>query len=298
MYAIEKVNRKDAQSLIISNRDASIRLVIHLNEGGRITLYQHQGNTIISDLKNSSYSKNFAGAILFPFTNRIEGGIYKYNAKCYKLPCNETLNNNAIHGLVYNKTFKLISEVVEQDSASVELQYVEVQGCEGFPFKYSVLLRYTVTKEGLKLKLSAKNTDQTTFPFTLGWHPYFISSDLNQSQIFFNAKEKFIINKRGIVTGREPFKDTAHIKLGQVELDDAFAVNPDMVELTTPDYRFKIKSSLQDNHLQIYTPPNSNGVALEPMIGVSNSFNNNIGKMELEPNQNFEVEWELITSKL
>lgn len=298
MYTIDNTDSKLSQNIVVSNKDGSNRLVISLTEGGRVKLYKHENLLIVSDLENSGYNTNYASAILFPFANRIEDGKYQFKSKVYQLPCNEVTNSNAIHGLVYNKTFQLLNEDTRSNSARIELKYIEENGCEGFPFKYSVLLRYIISNDGLKLKMTVKNEDESTFPFTLGWHPYFISSDLSKSELFFNCREKFITNKRGIVTGKERFEETMPVKLAKVKFDDAFTVGADMVTLSTPDYKVQINSSLKENNLQIYTPPNSNGIALEPMVGVSNSFNNSIGLKTLDPNKSFEVEWDLKVSCL
>jgi aldose 1-epimerase len=38
---------------------------------------------------------------------------------------------------------------------------------------------------------------------------------------------------------------------------------------------------------------NTNAIAIEPMTGVSDSFNNKIGLKELSPGQCYEIEWQV-----
>ena len=52
-----------------------------------------------------------------------------------------------------------------------------------------------------------------------------------------------------------------------------------------------IKSSAPQNFLQLFTPHTPNSIAIEPMTGICNSFNNNIGLNELAPNESYQVEW-------
>lgn len=297
MYDIKQTENSNPQSLTVSNTNGTDTLVINLNEGGRVALFKHKGITIISDLKDASYSQNYAAAILFPFANRIENGEYNFNASNYKLKCNEEDKNNAIHGLVYNKTFKLVSSALKKDVARLVLSYQDNGICEGFPFKFSIWLTYTLNKESLSLEVKIKNDHNHAFPFTLGWHPYFITSDLKKSQLRINAEEKFIANCSGIVTDKDKYKDTMSIQLGKAILDDAYKVNSHMAELLTPEYKVKLQTASKENYLQIYTPEHTNSIAIEPMVGVSNSFNNNIGLSVLRPKEIFEKEWTLTISK-
>ncbi|MTE26378.1 aldose 1-epimerase [Winogradskyella ouciana] len=297
MYKIEHVKSENSKSLVISNQEETNTLLINLDEGGRVASYKHKGINIISDIENSPYNKSYAAAILFPFANRIENGEYVFNASSYKLPCNEKGNNNAIHGLVYNKSFKLIGEELKSDTARIVLYYKEKNGYQGFPYKFSIWLIYILNNGGFSVTVKVKNDDDYSFPFTLGWHPYFISSDLQQSQLIFNAKEKFLSDEKGIVLDREKFTTSIPIQLGKIELDDAFTVNSNIAKLITPDYTLKLESSSAENYLQIYTPEELNAIAIEPMVGVSNSLNNGIGLNVLDSNETYEKEWILKISK-
>jgi len=58
-----------------------------------------------------------------------------------------------------------------------------------------------------------------------------------------------------------------------------------------------LTSSEKENFLQLYTPMNTNAIAIETMTGVSDSFNNKIGLKELSPRKNYDIEW-VITVKI
>ena len=74
-------------------------------------------------------------------------------------------------------------------------------------------------------------------------------------------------------------------------IDGAFSLVNGAITLATPKYKVNVKSSLQENYLQIYKPYQANIIAIEPMTGVSDSLNNKIGLKTLEPKHKFEVEW-------
>jgi len=293
MYKFQKSITKTSNCVVLTNTDQSNKLVINLNEGARVNLYKHKGNPIISDLKNSSYSSSYAGAILFPFANRVKDGKYAFNNKNYELICNEPVNNNAIHGLVYNKVFSILDFEEKDNSVSVVLNYKEDDYTDGFPFKYSISVTYILSDQGLKLRIHIKNEGKHTFPFTLGWHPYFMSCDISQSQLILNSVKQFTTDTRGIVNEDGQTDHTSRFVLGGIQLDDGYAVASDMLEFITPRYHLKMQTDGSDNYLQVYTPEELNSIAIEPMVGISNSFNHRIGLKELKPNQTFDKEWSL-----
>jgi aldose 1-epimerase len=54
-----------------------------------------------------------------------------------------------------------------------------------------------------------------------------------------------------------------------------------------------LTSSEKENFLQLYTPINTNAIAIEPMTGISDSFNNKIGLKELLPDECYGIEWQI-----
>ncbi len=277
--------------LVLTSSDTGNIVKICLNEGGRITNLIINRTEIITDKTNRKYTEDFTSAILFPFANRIKNGEYIFNETKYKLHCNEKSGKNAIHGLVYDKYFEVVSKEANQDFASVTLSYEERDGCDGFPFKYAIILKYTLNKDGLSLKLAAKNIDEKSFPYTMGWHPYFLSSDLSKSKLSFQSKKKFKIDSNGIVIDKEDFSEDMAIDLKHKTFDDAFVLDSHIVNFITPSYQLQLKSSAINKFLQIYTPQDTEAIAIEPMTGVADSFNNQIGKQVLKPNEEVTTEW-------
>ncbi len=293
MYQFIDIPIENAHCITLHNPDDSNQLIINLSEGARITFFRHQDNIIIGNLLDIPYSESYAAAILFPFTNRIKDGKYAFNSINYELDCNEIINNNAIHGLVYNKPFS-ISNIEESETyISITLNYKAFEGVSGFPFKYSIDVTYVLNDAGLKLRVSAKNEGDQTFPFTLGWHPYFISYNMPDSQLVINGIKNFSPDKRGIVNDAGQTEISKIIQLGNIQLDDVFEVESNMAEFTTTDYCLKLQTDSADNYLQVYTPDDPQAIAIEPMVGISDSFNHKIGLQELDPGECFEKEWHL-----
>ena len=224
---------------------------------------------------------------------RIKDGEYTFKDSKHKLNCNETDKNNAIHGLVYNKTFVLINKELTSDFASVSLQYKNYGKDKGFPFKFHIELTYTLSKNGITLAIKVKNKDKKTFPFSIGWHPYFYSTDLNKSTINFKSDKKYVFDNQQIISGTTALNLQMPFKLKDVKLDDGFPLETNEIDFSTPEYDFNISSTSKENFLQLYTPVQPNVIAIEPMTGAADNFNNKTGLQTLQPNDTFLVKWNM-----
>ena len=152
----------------ITNSEEKVFGKIHLNDGGSLQELTINSHALIKDLSPLEYKNTYASSILFPFANRINDGAYTFNDETFQFPINEAPNNNALHGLVFNKIFEVIEKISKEDMASIKLKYNETEKSIGFPFTYSIELEYTITATNLDLKITVANTDTKPFPFTLG----------------------------------------------------------------------------------------------------------------------------------
>ena len=294
MYTITHIENNNLSFIELTSPDNASKASICLTQGGRLSTFLFNNIKLLADYKPSSYKNNYASSILFPFANRIKDGKYSFNNKNYQLECNEVDKNNALHGLVFNKTFSSIKKEITPNHASITIQYKNKGLNEGFPYKFNLQLTYTLNKNGLDLVAKIINEDQKSFPFTLGWHPYFLSSDLAKSSINFKSKLKYTFDEQQIITGTKDLDFSLPYNLKNTKLDDGYPLESNKVELITPEYSFKIKTSSKDTFLQVYTPEDTNVIAIEPMTGAADNFNNKIGLQILEPKNKYKVEWNLI----
>jgi aldose 1-epimerase len=293
VFTIKKIHSKDNKVIEITNSVSGTKAKIQLSYGASLDELIIRNIKVITNLYPLDYIKTYPSSILFPFANRINDGKFNFNGSNYNLQCNEKQLNNAIHGLVYNKAF-LVDELKKfENHAEIKLYYEELNPPTGYPFKFRVELTYKLTNEFLSLKINVINLDDKKLPFTVGWHPYFKSVDLDKSKIQFDCIKKIKCNKNNIALGFEPFNSKMPLSLRKRRFDDAFVLeNPD-VKFFTPEYDLVLKSSEKESFLQLYTPMNTNAIAIEPMTGVSDSFNNKIGLKKLSPGQSYSIEWQV-----
>ncbi len=293
MFTIKKIHHKNNKVIEILDSISGTKAKIQLSYGASLNELNIRNIKVITNLYPLDYKKTYPSSILFPFANRINDGQFNFKGSNYNLQCNEKQLNNAIHGLVYNKAF-LVDELKKfENHAEIKLYYEELNPPTGYPFKFRVELTYKLTNEFLSLKINVINLDDKKLPFTVGWHPYFKSEDLDKSKIQFDCIKKIKCNKKNIALGFEPFNSKMPLSLRKRRFDDAFVLeNPD-VKFFTPEYDLVIKSSEKESFLQLYTPMNTNAIAIEPMTGVSDSFNNKIGLKKLSPGQSYSIEWQV-----
>ncbi len=288
MYKINQTQENGLDYVVLTSANASAKIC--LSRGTALEELVLGGIPVIKDLP-IPYSDSYASSILFPFANRIKDGKYEYNGETFQLECNEGNLNNALHGLVYNKLFSVKESAASDQSATVVLEYVSTEKIAGFPYAFTVNVSYTLSDKGLSLSLGVTNNDDKTFPFTLGWHPYFLSGDLYNSSLSFESNKTISFDERMITKEVIEGVVAMPIEIKDNQLDDCYALSKSAVVFDTPSYKMTIDSSAEENFFQMYTPPVDNTIALEPVTGVSNSLNNQMGVQELSSGNSYEITW-------
>lgn len=267
------------------------KVEISLANGGSISNLTLNKKVIIKNFSEEvNYKLSYASAILFPFANRILNGEYEFQNKKHRLKQN-TNKNNAIHGLLYNKTFKVSESKQGTNCVSTTLSYTQETKESGFPFLFKVDLTYTLFENELSLKITITNIDNNSFPFTIGWHPYFYSANRENSFLKLKTEKEIIHNDQMIPVKMEDSKLPDSFQISKQKLDNCYLLKDNHVIYKTDDYTMKLSSSFDKNFIQIYTPEIDNHIAIEPITGPSNSFNNNVGLKILSPKDTFNIQW-------
>lgn len=296
MYEIEHI--KDENLLELSNSKINFHAKIHLNQGASLQELTLNNIQIIKEFEANSCEKTYASSILFPFTGRVKNGKYTYNNKNYQLEINNTETKSALHGLVYNKQFKLLNYNASDESQTIVLKYTEDKRTEGFPYKYSIALTYTFFKNYFELDINIKNNDDDPFPFSLGWHPYFYSKSIYDSKLLIESNKKAIFDKNMSLVKFSQNNYQSEFQIKNTKLDDCFEIVKSDVGFITRDYKINIASTLKENYVQVYTPPSEeNHIAIEPLTAPPNSLNNKIGFQLLNPGENYSVCWKIKLNK-
>lgn len=293
MYTINKTESNGLRYVELSSDTRSASAKICLDRGAALETLTLNNKTVIQDLAPLEYKNTYASSILFPFANRIKDGKYTYNKQSFQLDCNEGNLNNALHGLVYNKPFQLASSDASDNGATIVLKYQETEKIAGFPYLYTVALTFTLRNSDFMLDICIENNDTNAFPYTLGWHPYFVCKDLSKSSLEFDSSKTVEFDERMITKKVVDGNVAMPFEIKDQQLDNCYALNNGTVVFNTPDYKMTIDSSAKENYFQMYTPPIANTIALEPVTGISDSLNNGMGVEVLQAGAKSEVTWKV-----
>ena len=154
MFNVYHYEKKKEQFVVISNKSRSTKAEISLHRGGSLSNLMVNHKKIITDLGPLAYEKTYASSILFPFANRVNYGNYSFLGKNYQLDCNEKKNENALHGLVYDKKFKIVNEIINENYVEIKLLYEITNAHKGFPYSFKIELSYELHESSLKINLN------------------------------------------------------------------------------------------------------------------------------------------------
>ncbi len=265
---------------------------IFQNLGGSIQQIKVNGIAIIDGITIDEkgikkYQEEYVSALLFPFANRVKNGHYRYKEKEYQLPINEKTRGHAIHGCIADKEF-LIEEIkTNQKEAYITLKYISNELIKGFPFKFSIKIYYVIQSIGhLTTKIEVQNLDTESFPFTIGWHPYFKTNDLKNSILKTSFEKRILCDDSMIPISKERYEKT-EIVVKQQYFDTAFIATTPKIQLKTPSYKIEMEHDAVEKYVQLYTPDDRTRIAIEPMTGNINAFNNKEGIIELKPQEKY-----------
>lgn len=251
-----------------------------------------------TDAIQISENQFFKSSHLIPFPNRVDKGLYKFNGQTYRLTPNLTAEDNAIHGLVFDKKFDAKFEQNER-SAMLTLQY-DFEGTPGFPFPFLTTIMFTLQAGQLSCNVLVRNIGNQGMPMGVGWHPYFKLGDKKVNDLSLKLPEgrRIEMGERMIPTGNlqdyNQFRTAAPI--GQTPFDTGFYVNNNGEEAITTLFDEERQVTLlvsQKNcpYLQIYIPPSRNSIAIEPMTCAPDAFNNGLGLETLKSGEHIETHY-------
>ncbi len=239
-------------------------------------------------------------AKLFPFPNRLEQGRYSYLGTDYQLPANFPWSEHAVHGLLYNQAFDVISTQVNDDSAGVTLRFSTESLHSGYPFAFQIDITYLIDLRGvLSCSTTVTNLDSVALPFGDAWHPYFtLGCPLEDTLITMPQCHQLELVEDFPTGQSHVFDEFAKpMSLAHQTLNHCFEFNskePVRLLLERHDQSAILEYQQDPSYrfMQLYTPPSEPSLAIEPMTCPTDAFNNQIGLLTLPPNQSSTFHWQ------
>jgi aldose 1-epimerase len=285
-----------ARQLYIEDHTTDFIAVIDLDRGASLSQWISQGKTIIKNMEHQQARDIYYSSFLFPFVNRVEDGRFRFRESEFILPINEPENNNAIHGCIANQCFDIDHIQCDDLHAAIKLSYTYKGDKSYFPFPFKIDITYTCDHDGLEIRCHVTNTGANTFPYSLGWHPYFNLPSKTGNLLKFNAIKMVEVNERCLPVEVINHKVSKNLEIFIDRVDDCYELKNPVCTLITQDYTLTLTSSKESNYLQVYHPLHTDRVAVEPLTGIANCFNNGVGLRVLDPQAQFSQSWNVVIS--
>lgn len=231
----------------------------------------------------------FKSARLSPFTCRLHHGQYNFDGKAYTIE-KFYLPPHAIHGIIFDVVYDVVSTHADEDSASVTLRYRYAGSDAGYPFSYASTVHWELKPaHQLTVTTTVNNEEATPIPLADGWHPYFkLDKGVNECTLQFDGASLIEFDNTLIPTGKviTDNRFTEGQLLGDTFLDNCFALDP-LTEnpacvLSTEKLKLTISPDRSYPYLQVYTPAHRQSIAIENLSAPPDAFNNGIGLLLAE----------------
>ncbi len=260
------------------------------------------GYTDAHALSLGTLTKN---APLAPFPNRVADGKYHFGGHEHQLAINRPHEHNAIHGFVFNREFTLESTGKVEDFYELTLRSL-IEAEEGFPWPFTMVIKYRFGGVWLEIDTEIINTGKHYMPVGFGWHPYFrTSGGIDHLRLTLPEVERLVIDDRKLPTGEKETFDTfsaAH-PIGATEFDSGFQMVGAEREVQLFDETLGLyitltmpEADVRYDYLQVYTAPNRESIALEPMTCAPNAFNNGMGLKKLASGESLRSHFTILVS--
>lgn len=233
--------------------------------------------------------------LLFPFPNRLAGGQYQWGGRFFNFPLNDPTTGSALHGFGMDKAFRILRIQAEQDMASVACQYEYDGQFSAYPFPFNLRIDFSLSTDGnFEMEYRAWNMGEAPMPWGFGWHPYFrTGGSVNQAQLRTPVLDMIGVDEQMIPTGkRYQFNEFQQRKtIGPTVLDNCFTQTKDSDTSLSIDlwsnlghlHCWQETGEEGMNYVQLFTPPDRQSIAIEPMSCNVDAFNNQEGLIILQP---------------
>ena len=228
--------------------------------------------------------RNFACFPLLPFSNRIADATLRWAGREYRLARPVDAEPHAIHGNAWQRSWRVTRR--KGSGLTLELEHdAKGERALEWPFPYRAEQRFDLLADAdsvmLRLALDIENTGELSFPFGLGWHPYFDRDA--ETEIGFAADGVWHTDLSCLPTRLETTPGEWGFdpprSIGAVVLDNCFTGwrPPATVRWPARKLAAKIAADSACRFLIVFIPADKSGAkpffALEPVTHMTDAFN-------------------------
>jgi len=258
-------------------------------------------------------SNHYSSCLLAPWANRVANGTYRFPPGAgppHFLPRNEITDDrqDAIHGFLCNKSLEYLGSGVTVSSPNAQYAWLRLghtfQDEVGYPWRVRVEVEYRLRSSSrgvtFEFETVATNLGTTCAPWTHSWHPYFAVTDVAASSVIFDSRVSWAHVTMGPGAPRhgDLIPTGEHTPSGTLDPIGRDGRNTSASRYLDDEYRALSSIPRYETHIldgsvgvvlwgdkypvwQVFTGAEelwgSSSVAVEPMSGLADAFNNGVG---------------------
>lgn len=233
--------------------------------------------------------------ILFPIVGKLKDSKYKYDEKVYEL---------SQHGFARDSKFTLIGKT---SNSLVFLLRWSNESLKMYPFKFELMIYYTLSDKTLSIKYEVLNSDNKEMLFSIGAHPAFkmpLFKDERYDNYYLEFDKEEEINQwelnAGLLSGKQKTITLEDQKLHlshSLFASDAIVlknIKSNEITIRNQNHQHGIRFQFQNfPYFGIWGKNNADFVCLEPWNGITDSQNatgemtEKEGILKLAPQESF-----------
>lgn len=219
--------------------------------------------------------------LLAPWANRLEES-YRVGTRTVDLrdlDLHRDANGLPIHGTMVGRPgWELVSVRTATAAASATFRFdatTDDAVMAAFPFAHELVVGFAIAPGRVTVSTTLAATGTRAVPVAFGWHPYFVLPDTPRGRIRLGlpARHRILVDDRGLPTGDEVAEPASVDRVGDRSFDDGYRLGHERRFVLAAGRR-RLGLAFDRNYpfAQVYTPPDSESIAVEPMTAMTDAL--------------------------
>jgi aldose 1-epimerase len=271
---------------------------------------RHKGEEIlgrVEDLETAALKRSTAGIpFLHPWANRLAGFHYRAAGRDVTLDPSSPLLHFDASGLpIHGVPWPLLSwEVIEarESRLAARLEWSREDLLSVFPFRHRLEMIVSLAPDALTIETMLFADGDGPVPVSFGFHPYLRLPGLSRAnwRLREPLMRRLALDNKHIPTGEEEPFGGLDIMLGDLDLDDGFALSGENQTFSIAGAGRLIAAEWLEGYryAQIYAPRGKDYAALEPMTAPTNALVSGNGLRLIEPGNAFRAVFRIRVEQL
>jgi aldose 1-epimerase len=277
-------------------RAGALRLALRADLGGSIAGLWHDGVAVLRSCEPRELTSPRASACfpLAPYSNRLGFRRFRWHGSDHTTAPNfDDDSPHSLHGVAWLRPWTLDSH----SAIDAVMSYRHVPDAH-WPFAFEVRQFFSLAPDQLRVQMVFTNTDASSQPAGIGWHPYFPKRP--RSRLHLESSHRWEVDALQLPTRKLVHSgidgDVAHL-----DFDHCFEVRGGATARIR-DERFSLQLGSSLPYRVVYTPRDLDFFCVEPVSHVNNAIHMADpmahGLRDLAAGESFEAGMSLTVSRL